>query len=128
MREARFVAFVWHVREKAVRVRIRERPMLAPAFDVVAALHEVEAALFAPIRAGEQSSFAVDFNRERVPTTFGEQFELLCARMISPNRLTKKSDAANSRCTGATLRAIKPAVRSPSETICDGVRVLQSEA
>src|SRR5262245_60356257 len=51
----------------------------------------------------------------------------MCYGMISPNRLAEESNAADGRGTCASLRAVEPAVRSPSQAVCHGMGILQTE-
>src|SRR5262249_43242980 len=122
MHESIGVALVRHVFKVAQRVRIRERAVLAPALDVIAALDVVQAAILAPVRAGVDAADVVDGDAEGVAATLGEQLEDVILRVIAPDRLTEKVDRLavllqldlDLGGAGAAMRAVDPAVWTPA--------------
>ena len=118
---------VRHVLEVAVGVRIVQRAVLGEAFDVVAALHLVQADDVAAVRAGDGVAVAIEVESPGVAAPFAEQLEALGRRMVAPDALLK-ADAANVGRHGAALRAIEPAVGAPLQRVDHRVRVFHAEA
>ena len=81
---------VRHVVEVAERVRVRQRPVLAPAFDVVPALHVVDAAEVAPVGAGIDAAGVVELDAEGVAATLGEELEDVALGVVSPDGLAEE--------------------------------------
>ena len=128
LREAWLVTLVRHVLIKPKRIRIDQRPVLAPVLDETAALRIMHAARVAVVGAGEGAAVAVEIEAIRIAAAFGEDLKAFGRWMIAPNRLAEKFDALNLSCACAAVRAVNPAVRSPAQAIRARVSVLQSKA
>ena len=74
------VALVRDVLEVAVGVRIVQRAVLGEAFDVVAALHLVQADALAVVGAGDGVAVAIEIESPGVAAPFGEQLEASWSR------------------------------------------------
>ena len=84
------VAVVGHVVEEAEGVGVGERAVLAPALDVVAALDVVEAAVVAPVGAGEEAACVVELDAEGVAAAFGEDLEDVRVGVVAPDGLAEE--------------------------------------
>jgi hypothetical protein len=63
---------------------------------------------------------------KRLPPPLAEQLELLCPRMVTPDRLLELV-AADDVGGGAAGDAVEPTVRPPGEVVSKGLRVLHAE-
>ncbi len=126
-----------HVVEEAEGVGIGEWAVLAPAFDVVAALDVVEAAEVAPVGAGEEAALVVEFYAEGIAAAFCEDFEKVFIGVVAPDGLAEKIGRSllfswnfyfHFGGAGGTLCAVDPAIGTAGERVGDGVRVLQAKA
>ena len=127
LREAPRVALVRHVLEKAERVRIHQRPVLAPVFHERAALRIMQPAR-TPVRAGENAALAIELQTVSIPAALGENLERTRDGMVAPDRLAEKFHALHIRRASAPVRAVEPAVRPPCERVRAAVRVFEAEA
>ena len=84
---------------------------------------------------GKNPAFTVNLTAERVATTFGKNFEPARLRVITPNllphgvrhRLFVQSRTHHAGSHRAALATIEPSVRSPSQAVDYGMRILQTE-
>src|SRR5205823_4992852 len=112
--------------------------VLLETFLLVGALRIIKAARVAAVVSGKSAALRIHLETKRVAAAFGEYFKAFRLGMISPNELAQKMnrfgvgtvhagpDNISSGCAAA--RAIKPSVRTPAQTVGDGMRVFQTEA
>src|SRR5262249_43442047 len=108
-------------------VRIGQRAMFGPVFNVVAALHKMEASSRPDVGSDKDPSFAVEVKSPGIATAFCKQFELFRCRMIAPDSLPQKFDASDVARGSAALHAVKPTVRPPVQTVGYGVCIFKAE-
>ena len=131
----------FHPRQFAKGIRVARRAELARVhalFHVVAALLIMPAARLGAVVTAEEPALAIELQPEDIATAFGEQFVNARLGMITPDHAAFEIDSFRARrietgphhATGgrAALAAVNPAVRSPHQTVRDGMCVLQTEA
>ena len=128
----------FHRAKFAERKLMSRRAKLAGVFallEVDAVLDEVPAARVAAVVSAKEISLCVELQTERVAAAFGENLECLSCRMIAPDHAALEIDGrrvesrtGNAASHGAALPAVEPAIRPPHESVCDAVRVFQTEA
>ena len=129
-------AVMRHGREISEGEGIRQWPVFLEAFLQITSLHVMKSPRVSTVMSGEDSAFGVGLQSKGIAAAFGEDFEAAALRMITPNKLAHgvqerlpiQSGTHHMPGDGAALRRVKPAVRTPAQTVCHGVRVLQAES
>src|SRR5688500_1899740 len=116
-----------HVRDEAVGVRSVERTVLRPVLLVAPTRHPVKAAAVAAVVTRERAAAAVEGERPGIAAALREQLERVGVRVISPDRLAEKRDAADPCRAGAAVDPVEPAVGAPRQTVGERVGVLEAE-
>src|SRR5687767_9822258 len=109
-------------------MRSGERTVLRPVLFVASAAHPMKSAAVAAVVSGKGAALAVERQRPRVATAFGEELEPIRLRVVAPDRLSEKRDASDLCRTGASVDAVEPTVGSPRQAVGERVRVLEPEA
>src|SRR5438105_2401443 len=122
-----FESLVGNMVEIAEGIRVLQFAVLAEAFDIVGALHLVEANDVAKVGAGDGVAVGIEVESPGVASSLGEQLELSGKRMITPDALLE-SDPADMGRDRAPLGTIEPAIRPPLQGVGKGVCVLHAKA
>src|SRR5688572_3413352 len=95
----------------------------------------VESARVPAVMSGKNPGLIIDLKAKRVASALREDFEKALLGVIPPDPLPHHSRdrflvqtwPRNGRCHRASVRSVKPAIRSPTQTVGDRMGVLEPE-
>src|SRR5437867_8740492 len=117
---------VLHMRKEPVCVGVVQRTVLSEVLLIIPALYAMPEQR-ASVGAVEKPAVRVECQAINVPTTFGKQLHLTCARVISPDTLLE-FEISNLGRGRTAVQSVKPAIRTPGEVVRHGLGILHSKA